>query len=52
MFAGLSPELKGVGEEAIISPENAQVVVGFKVKIDGIREVLTRDHMKVVFFGR
>ncbi|XP_025082569.1 mitofusin-2-like isoform X2 [Pomacea canaliculata] len=49
---GLSPELKGVGEEAIISPENAQVVVGFKVKIDGIREVLTRDHMKVVFFGR
>nr|KAG5704743.1 hypothetical protein BaRGS_005199 [Batillaria attramentaria] len=40
------------GEEEIISPQNAEVVEGFKAKIDGIREVLSRDHMKVVFFGR
>jgi mitofusin len=36
----------------IISKENAEVVVGYKEKIDGIKEVLARDHMKVVFFGR
>ncbi|XP_070206736.1 mitofusin-2-like isoform X2 [Littorina saxatilis] len=42
----------GVTETEVISPENAEVVKGFKSKIDGIREVLARDHMKVVFFGR
>lgn len=40
------------GEELTVSKENAEVVEGFKAKIDGIREVLSRDHMKVVFFGR
>ena len=39
-------------ETPIISTENAEEVEGFKTKIDGIREVLARDHMKVVFFGR
>ncbi|XP_076451917.1 mitofusin-2-like isoform X2 [Babylonia areolata] len=42
----------GKAESDIISPDNAEVVQGFKEKIDGIREVLARDHMKVVFFGR
>lgn len=49
---GLPDKQKGDGEEAIISKENAEIVDGFKAKIDGIREVLDRDHMKVVFFGR
>ncbi|RUS87131.1 hypothetical protein EGW08_005131, partial [Elysia chlorotica] len=32
--------------------ESANVVKGFRDKITGITEVLARDHMKVVFFGR
>ncbi|XP_012944159.1 mitofusin-2 isoform X1 [Aplysia californica] len=36
----------------IVGPENSEVVHGFCEKIDGITEVLARDHMKVVFFGR
>ncbi|CAL1535500.1 unnamed protein product [Lymnaea stagnalis] len=36
----------------IVSEENITVVKGFREKIDGITEVLSRDHMKVVFFGR
>lgn len=36
----------------IVTEENAKVVQGFKEKIIGITEVLARDHMKVVFFGR
>ncbi|XP_075540881.1 mitochondrial assembly regulatory factor [Dermacentor variabilis] len=32
--------------------EDCSEVEKFKVKITGIRDVLSRDHMKVVFFGR
>ena len=42
----------GVPGSEVISPENVEVVAGFKTKVDGIREVLARDNMKVVFFGR
>ena len=42
----------GVPGTDVVSAENAEVVDGFKTKIDGIREVLARDNMKVVFFGR
>ncbi|BFZ23750.1 hypothetical protein BsWGS_26789 [Bradybaena similaris] len=42
-----SPECK-----SLISEENISVVHGFKEKISGITEVLSRNHMKVVFFGR
>ncbi|XP_059141445.1 mitofusin-2-like isoform X2 [Physella acuta] len=38
--------------KALVSEENINVVKGFREKIDGIAEVLARDHMKVVFFGR
>ena len=41
------PECVGV-----MSAKNTEVVHGFREKIDGITEVLARDHMKVVFFGR
>ncbi|GFS26080.1 mitofusin-2-like, partial [Elysia marginata] len=37
---------------SLISEESADVVKGFREKITGITEVLARDHMKVVFFGR
>lgn len=46
------PLLGAEHEVEVISKENAEVVEGFKDKIDGIKEVLSRDHMKVVFFGR
>uniref|UniRef100_A0A2C9K6X0 Dynamin-type G domain-containing protein n=1 Tax=Biomphalaria glabrata TaxID=6526 RepID=A0A2C9K6X0_BIOGL len=36
----------------LVSEENIKTVKGFREKIDGIAEVLSRDHMKVVFFGR
>ncbi|KAK3803675.1 hypothetical protein RRG08_023388 [Elysia crispata] len=37
---------------SLITEESANVVKGFREKITGITEVLARDHMKVVFFGR
>ncbi|GFO21997.1 wap four-disulfide core domain 1 [Plakobranchus ocellatus] len=37
---------------SLITEESTEVVKGFKEKITGITEVLARDHMKVVFFGR
>ncbi|KAH9499383.1 Mitofusin-2 [Bulinus truncatus] len=37
---------------SLVSEENIKTVKGFREKIDGITEVLARDHMKVVFFGR
>jgi mitofusin len=46
-------EIGATPEVAVVMPEeNAEVVHGFCEKIDGITEVLARDHMKVVFFGR
>ncbi|KAL8569740.1 hypothetical protein ACOMHN_007263 [Nucella lapillus] len=45
-------EALGKAEMEIISPDNAEAVQRFNAKVDGIREVLARDHMKVVFFGR
>jgi mitofusin len=55
-FSGLVASKSPLGasddQVEIISKENAEVVVGYKEKIDGIKEVLARDHMKVVFFGR
>ena len=53
-FSGLlasKPEAS-VPEADVISQDNVEAVEGFKSKIDGIRDVLARDHMKVVFFGR
>ncbi|XP_036369654.1 mitofusin-2 isoform X1 [Octopus sinensis] len=36
----------------LVTDDYAERVKGFKQKVDGIVEVLSRDHMKVVFFGR
>lgn len=36
----------------VVSAENEKLVADFDRKVSGIREVLRRDHMKVVFFGR
>ncbi|GAB1602171.1 mitofusin-2-like isoform X1 [Argonauta hians] len=36
----------------LVTKDYSDVVTGFKGKVDGITEVLSRDHMKVVFFGR
>lgn len=36
----------------LVTAEDAGIVKGFKEKVDGITEVLARDHMKVAFFGR
>lgn len=36
----------------IMTKESSEVVCGFCKKIDDITEVVARDHMKVVFFGR
>ncbi|KAJ8675431.1 hypothetical protein QAD02_011217 [Eretmocerus hayati] len=36
----------------IISPDGVKKVEGYKDKVQGIRDVLKRDHMKVAFFGR
>jgi len=36
----------------IMTAESSEVVCGFCKKIDDITEVVARDHMKVVFFGR
>ena len=36
----------------LVTADDAEIVKGFKEKVDGITEVLARDHMKVAFFGR
>lgn len=36
----------------IINPEEIQAVESYNAKVQGIRDVLKRDHMKVAFFGR
>ncbi|XP_021949224.1 transmembrane GTPase Marf isoform X2 [Folsomia candida] len=41
-----------VSEQNLISKEENVTVMEYLKKIYGIREVLKRDHMKVVFFGR
>lgn len=38
--------------EALIDSEEAQKIVEYVTKVKGIRDVLSRDHMKVAFFGR
>ena len=35
-----------------MSEDEIRRVGDYKAKVTGIREVLSRDHMKVVFFGR
>jgi mitofusin len=35
-----------------VDKAEAEAFRGFVLKINGIREVLARDHMKVAFFGR
>uniref|UniRef100_T1JMD1 Dynamin-type G domain-containing protein n=1 Tax=Strigamia maritima TaxID=126957 RepID=T1JMD1_STRMM len=45
--------LKGLPpDSSLVTGEQVQDAVTFKSKIAGIREVLSRDHMKVAFFGR
>ncbi|XP_069683789.1 transmembrane GTPase Marf-like isoform X3 [Periplaneta americana] len=39
-------------EKAIVKADDAVQIEGYIVKVKAIREVLTRDHMKVAFFGR
>ncbi|XP_071445709.1 transmembrane GTPase Marf isoform X1 [Hetaerina americana] len=39
-------------EMEVIPPEEAKEVESYVQKVKGIRDVLTRDHMKVAFFGR
>ncbi|XP_046995797.1 transmembrane GTPase Marf isoform X1 [Schistocerca americana] len=39
-------------EQNIIQPEERVQVESYIQKVKGIRDVLTRDHMKVAFFGR
>ncbi|KAG8237794.1 hypothetical protein J437_LFUL015071, partial [Ladona fulva] len=39
-------------EMEIISEEEAKEIQSYVQKVKGIRDVLTRDHMKVAFFGR
>ncbi|KAK7576456.1 hypothetical protein V9T40_012742 [Parthenolecanium corni] len=38
--------------EALIDSEEAKKIVEYVTKVKGIRDVLSRDHMKVAFFGR
>jgi hypothetical protein len=45
-FAGLQQE------RSIVSSDDTVKVEGYIVKVRGIRDVLTRNHMKVAFFGR
>lgn len=39
-------------EGSIVNSDAVVQVEGYIVKVKGIRDVLTRDHMKVAFFGR
>lgn len=36
----------------VVNDEQIKEVSGYKSKVASISEVLARDHMKVVFFGR
>lgn len=38
--------------DAIIKPEYPMRILSYQSKVSGIREMLNRDRMKVVFFGR
>ncbi|XP_060810759.1 transmembrane GTPase Marf [Amyelois transitella] len=40
------------GEKGIASPQDVATVEAYVNKVQAIREVLKRDHMKVAFFGR
>lgn len=40
------------GEPGIATAQDVTNVEGFVDKVQAIREVLKRDHMKVAFFGR
>lgn len=44
--------LKTLSDNDVVTEIQVQEVYQLQDKIKGIREVLTRDHMKVVFFGR
>lgn len=39
-------------DKNIIESSEADVICDYVIKVRGIRDVLTRDHMKVAFFGR
>ncbi|KAE8750554.1 hypothetical protein FOCC_FOCC002848 [Frankliniella occidentalis] len=39
-------------KNSILEATQAEQVAGYVQKVQGIRDVLTRDHMKVAFFGR
>ena len=49
---GSFDELGSSVDTEIISPQDVKSVNGFKGTVSSIRDVLARDHMKVVFFGR
>lgn len=40
------------GENGIATPQDLANVEAYVSKVQAIREVLKRDHMKVAFFGR
>nr|XP_006819998.1 PREDICTED: mitofusin-2-like [Saccoglossus kowalevskii] len=44
--------LEEISESVEVSGDHATEVQAHKVKVEGIGEVLARDHMKVAFFGR
>lgn len=45
--------IKGLQEEKdIIDPDESNQVESYMKKVKGIRDVLARNNMKVVFFGR
>lgn len=50
IFFFLFPALED--KKILITPDNIQNCDAFVLKVRGIRDVLTRDHMKVAFFGR
>jgi hypothetical protein len=39
-------------DRSIVKSDDAVQVEGYIAKVRAIRDVLTRDHMKVAFFGR
>lgn len=39
-------------KNSILEASQAEQVASYVQKVQGIRDVLTRDHMKVAFFGR
>jgi len=42
----------GMDDERVVTEAEKSQVTGYTGKVTAIREVLSRDHMKVVFFGR